>query len=330
MNESISAKFKRFYNTLDEFIEEDLAFLNKAYITIDFLIEKIFHDIELIDYIQYRFYYKRKVERRKFATHGELIRVIKACNNPEHKKIFDDKLLFNKSFNNYLGRAWISGKNKDKEEIKEFVNKHRKVFMKDPKGMFGKGIKILTNKDLTDELLDYIISSETLLEEQITQYEELSKFNESSVNSLRVVTLHTINDGIKVMAGVLRVGRKGKFADNFHHNGIASLIDINTGLVYTTGVDRNFERYVKHPDSDKEIVGYKVPKWDDIKCVVKKAASVYPDIRYVGWDVTIKDNGEIVLIEGNPGGDFDITQIPDQVGKWPLFEPYIEQIESGK
>lgn len=43
-----------------------------------------------------------------------------------------------------------------------------------------------------------------------------------------------------------------------------------------------------------------------------------------------KSSGEIVLIEGNPGADPDVTQIEDQVGKWPLYEPLLLEIESCK
>lgn len=331
MKESIKDKFKRFYKDIEKNLGKDISAWQKLKVTVDFLWERFRYDIELIDYIQYRFYYKKKMERRNFATHGELVRVIKACNNPEHRKIFDEKPLFNKYFNEYLGRKWLYAGDSDKMKIEEFLNDHEFVFVKDPKGMFGKGVELLDQESKKDPaLIDRIIAKKLLLEEKLTQCKELAEFNSTSINSMRVVTLNTLNEGIKVMAGVLRLGRDGKFADNFHHQGIASLIDIESGLVFTRGVDREWNRYTVHPDSKKAIVGFRIPRWEDIKKLLKKAALVYPDVRYIGWDVTIKEDGSIVLIEGNPGGDFDVTQIPDQIGKWPIFEGYIKEIEDAK
>lgn len=158
----------------------------------------------------------------------------------------------------------------------------------------------------------------------------MAAFNNTAVNTIRVVTLICADDSVRIMAAVLRLSRKGKFADNFHHDGIASLIDVETGIVNTTGVDRKWNRYTIHPDSRKPIVGFQIPRWFEVVDMVKKAARVHPEVRYVGWDVTIKSSGEIVLIEGNPGADPDVTQIEDQVGKWPLYEPLLLEIESCK
>lgn len=95
-------------------------------------------------------------------------------------------------------------------------------------------------------------------------------------------------------------------------------------------MDRKWNRYTVHPDSRKTIAGFQIPKWTNIVDTVKNAARVHPEVRYVGWDVTIKSSGEIVLIEGNPGADPDVTQIEDQIGKWPLYEPLLREIEKCK
>ena len=181
-----------------------------------------------------------------------------------------------------------------------------------------------------DVFYDKCKKDKILLEEVLTQNDELAAFNNSAVNTIRIVTLICADDSIRIMAAVLRLSRKGKFADNFHHDGIAALIDIETGLVNTVGVDRKWNRYTVHPDSRKSIVGFQIPKWSEILATVKKAAWVHPEVRYVGWDVTIKGNGEIVLIEGNSGADPDVTQVEDQIGKWPLYEPLLKDIEKMK
>lgn len=331
MAEGIFDKFRRLNKEIDRNIKKNPSFFLRTKIAIDFLLERFKYNIELIDYIQYGFYYRTKPGRRRFATHGELVRIIKACNNPESRKIFDNKPEFNKYFKDFLGRSWLNAKDADENEIEKFLKENKKVFGKVPDGMFGKGIEVFDQTTKIDSsLISRIKSNALLLEESLTQLEDMRAFNESSINSFRVVTLSTLNDGVKVMAAVFRMGRKGRYADNFHHDGIAALIDVETGIVYTPGLDRNQNRYVVHPDSKVQIVGFRVPKWQEIKDTVLKAARVIPDVRYVGWDVAIKEDGTIVLIEGNPGGDFDITQTPDQVGLWPKYEKYIVELEQNK
>ena len=53
----------------------------------------------------------------------------------------------------------------------------------------------------------------------------MARFNKSSVNTLRVTTLVCADGSVKVVTAVFRVGRQGKVADNFHHYGLAALID---------------------------------------------------------------------------------------------------------
>ena len=281
MNESVGQKFARLYDDIDKNIKTNPSIFLKTKISIDFLWEKFCHDIELIDYIQYRFYYKKRPERRRFMTHGELIRTIKACNNFESRVIFDQKPLFNKNFERFLGRDWLDASEASNEQIKKFLETHEKIFGKQPDGMFGKGIRVFKRDEIniSNDLLEEIKKNKLLLEENILQHPEIAEFNETSVNSLRIVTLNTLNDGVHVMAAVLRIGRNGRFADNFHHNGIASLVDIPTGIVCTRGIDREWNHYVLHPDSKKQIVGFTIPFWNEIIDFVKEAALVYPDVR---------------------------------------------------
>ncbi|MBB5144966.1 hypothetical protein HNQ35_000155 [Cerasibacillus quisquiliarum] len=165
-----------------------------------------------------------------------------------------------------------------------------------------------------------------IIEELIVQHNELSEFNPTSVNTLRVVTL-LCNDGkARVMTANLRVGNGEKYADNFHHNGIAALLDVNSGIVVTSGIDMNFNRYYVHPVTGKQIIGFKIPYWEKVIQTCKEAAHVTPSVGYVGWDVAIGKDGQIMIIEGNAAADPDISQMPDQIGKWPLYEKYIKKI----
>lgn len=330
--ESIVKKIKRFNEAIDNYINENMSIARKIILFVDFFYEYRFHGVYLQDYIQYEFYKKKAVERRNYIVFGRLLEIMHICNNPEHRYIFDEKPEFNKRFCQYIGRDWLNMKEAGREDFKKFLEGKSHIFVKDPAGMFGKGVDIIfVNKaGNVDAIYEKLKSRKVLCEEVLVQCSELAAFNESSANTMRIVTLICADGTVKIMAGVLRIGRKGKFADNFHHNGIAALIDVETGIVKTTGVDRDFRRYVIHPDSGKPIVGFQVPEWEKIIDTVKKAALVVPDMRYIGWDVAVNEKHEIVLIEGNPGADPDVTQIPDQIGKWNEFEPILREIKSLK
>ena len=110
MKESILQKFIRLFRDIDKEILPNANVLERIYIVFDFLWEKIKYNIELIDYVQYRFYFKRRIERDQFITHGKLLKIIKICNDPKSRIFFDQKPLFNQEFKDYLGRDWLDTK----------------------------------------------------------------------------------------------------------------------------------------------------------------------------------------------------------------------------
>lgn len=57
MKESILQKFIRLFRDIDKEILPNANVLERIYIVFDFLWEKIKYNIELIDYVQYRFYF---------------------------------------------------------------------------------------------------------------------------------------------------------------------------------------------------------------------------------------------------------------------------------
>lgn len=330
--ESIGKKINRFNESVDKYIDKNLSAGRRLRLFTDFLYEYRFHGVYLQDYIQYEFYKKKAVERKNYIVFGKLLDIMRICNNLEHRYIFDEKPEFNKKFSQYLGRDWLSMEETTLQDFNKFLNDKQQIFVKDPAGMFGKGVELIQIADIedTDLLYKKLKVRNALCEEVLIQCEETAAFNTTSANTMRVVTLIDTDGRVNIMAGVFRIGRKGKFADNFHHNGIAALIDVETGLVKTTGVDRDFNRYVVHPDSGKPIVGFRIPEWDQIVKTVTEAALIVPDMRYIGWDVAVDRNHNIVLIEGNPGADPDVTQIPDQIGKWPKFEVFLRDIKKRK
>lgn len=325
--EYITDHFKK-YNLLQKyFIEEDVGLLIKTYIIFDFIWCVLRYGCGINDYFQYKFFYKKSFDRKKFIVARKWKKIVIACNGKLKVEEFDDKSIFYQNYSEFLGRDWIDLSKAEYEEFREFVVKYPVSMYKIKDGSGGNGIGILDYNAISDLEQKYLElrAMNVILEELIIQNHEMSDFNPSSVNTLRVVTINT-GKTIEIMNAVFRCGNGKGCTDNFHHLGLAALIDIDTGIVYTQAIDKKNNRYIFHPSSNKQIVGFKIPYWENVLETVKRAADVNKNIIYVGWDIAIKNNGTICIIEGNSASDPDVVQMPDQIGKWNKYKNTITKI----
>ena len=106
------------------------------------------------------------------------------------------------------------------------------------------------------------------------------------------------------------MGNNGNFVDNLENGGIACSFDLETGKINGPGHTSALINYDKHPYTGVSFVGYALPYMEQIKALVKKAALVVPQIRYVGWDVCITEKGP-AIVEGNDYPAYDFPQLPD-------------------
>lgn len=311
---------------MENFVEEDLNFFQKILIVFDLGFNMLRYRAGITEYFQYHFYKKKHIDKKKYIVYKDRVHIDRICNDPKARLIFDNKAQFNTKFNDYIGRDWLEVSKSSFEEFNEFLLKYKSVIIKPIDASLGMGIHSINIDEVNNmqETYHKLKHENVLAEEIIKQNDEIAEFNPSSVNTLRVVTLIDDEGTVHIMTGNLRIGRGNRIADNFHHRGIASLVDVDTGIVKSTGIDGNDDRYVLHPVTGKQIVGFKVPYWKKVKETVIEAARVISDVKYVGWDVAIGKEGDICLIEGNPSANPDINQIPDQVGKKPLYKPFVK------
>ena len=76
------------------------------------------------------------------------------------------------------------------------------------------------------------------------------------------------------------------------------------------------------------IVGFQIPRWDEAKDFVRKAAQVVPSIRIIGWDVALSQDGW-VLIEANRAGEW-LTQEATHTGLRTKITPLLREFENGR
>lgn len=310
--------FSNFFNTLNDVHKKTGK--NKVYIFFDMIICGFKYQAGYIDYNLFEMYNMNGYERSTVITRGINNEIIKKYNDPEYMKIFNDKVKFNERFNKYLKRDWLELTGNNKKEFAKFCEKHPKFVAKPTKESCGKGVEIIdsTDKKIYDLYNDLYNNKQILVEEIAVQCKKLSDLHPDSINTLRVVTLKGT-----VVTALLRIGNNHNNVDNFNHEGLCVPIDIEDGIIKYQAIDKKGNLYEKHPITKKEIVGFKVPKWNEVKKICEQAALEIPQVGYIGWDVCVTKD-DICFIEANEFPGHDLYGLPphrtNNIGLLPKFQ----------
>lgn len=276
------------------------------------------------DYDLFEMYNLTDEERDTYITRGRNNDLIKKYNNPEYNHIFRNKVEFNTKFKDFVKRDFIPVNSSKKEDVIKFMKKHSIFMAKPVSGTCGKGIEKIDTHDYKnlDEVYDYLTREgmNYELEEVIKQCTEVSSIYPGSINTVRIVTI--VDEGIPyIICAYFRIGN-GKYVDNFNSGGMVAPVNEETGVVIDKAIDKKKNLYERHPATNEIIKGFHFPDWEKALEMVKKAALVVPEMRYIGWDVCFSDKGP-VLVEGNEYPGHDIYQLPEhthnKIGIWPKF-----------
>lgn len=265
-----------------------------------------------IDYETFRMYDMTAKERANVLTVAKNSQLVKELCDPAYTHFFDDKSDFYKKFDKYLKRGWFDIRQHSVEEFKTFLSDKEKVITKPLDLSCGRGIHMyIPERHDASKLYDTLMRQKAyLVEEVVEQCDEMNSLSRSSVNTVRLVTI--VNGSkVTIVAGCVRMSRGDKVVDNFNSGGLGAILDTNTGILVTDGYDKWRDTYVRHPATGTVIKGFKVPMWEEVKQLVKEAALVVPQVRYVGWDVAISKKYGPLLIEGNTFPGQDVTQYPE-------------------
>ena len=255
-------------------------------------------------------------------------------------------------------------KNEQFIKFKSFVSKHLVIFAKPNDGQCGKGIQKIDiisldsffekngieytkqstaskntkyekdklkndSDDLYTEkikaLFNYLCENKLyLIEEPIIQHDKMNLLNSSSVNTCRIVSLMNNKDEVTILASFIRIGNGVNVVDNFNSGGMTAKVDVESGKICESAINKEGKVFENHPLSGTKINGFEIPFFEEAKQMVCDAAKSSKNVRYVGWDVAITNNGPI-LVEGNQYPGHDIYQVAEKldessVGVWPRFK----------
>lgn len=218
--------------------------------------------------------------------------------------IFVDKIKFNNVFKDYIGRDFIDIRVAGADGLAGFIEGKDSVFAKVTDSYGGHGIEKIKDFVNIEQLYARLMENKQyLVEDAIIQNDVLNKINPYAVNNVRYATV--VKDGeVFIETSTLRL--------NTGDDPVISSMDVmvnvdEEGNLISDAYDEWFDTYVTHPDTGTVIKGMKLPFIPEAREMVKKAALLVPEVRYVGWDVAITQDGP-VLIEGNFYPSYGLTQ----------------------
>lgn len=178
----------------------------------------------------------------------------------------------------------------------------------------------VNSKNLTTiETLFNSYNKDFIVQEAIKQSKEMASLNPTSLNTIRIMTYWSEN-GIVPLFSVVRMGRAGSVVDNASAGGIYCGVNMDGSLKKYAYTLAPFTKHT-HTDSGVELQNFRVPQFDRLICKAVELHRYLPYVKFVGWDLTIDENDEIVIVEANAScpGLF-------QAATGPGFGDYTEEI----
>ena len=283
------------------------------------------------DYFVYEIWHRTPEEADAFINSPFRLLLARTFNQRKYTKLFNNKVLFNNTFNKYINRDWLYTGQCTLEDFTSFAKKHPRLLAKPTDGLMGRGIEIIAvgEKDI-ETVFKTCRDSKLIVEEIISNTGSINELNDTTINTVRICTLLDVHNEPNVVMAGIRVGRKDGVADNLNRGGLLALIDVETGKIISDGMDLGQVLYDKHPDSGTTFKGFQIPQWHKVIELAKDAARVVPQVKLVGWDIAITSDDKIEFIEGNHNPDLHMMQEPDQIGKKHLFQKYIDELNDSK
>ena len=316
--------YKRMDDLITYIAEENKV--KKAKVYFDFFVNAATRGIGYVDYLKGNYLNLSNEEKKNYLTKRNYVRLVKYLNKRGYQMIFHDKIVFNRIFKDYIGRDFIDIREVGYKGFKKFVTGKENVFAKKHNSFGGDGVKKvnLAGEDLKVLFNQLYNNKQYLIEDTLIQNEYLDWINPKAVNNVRLVTL--LKDGeVYVVFKTLRINAGSEEVISCHD--IYMTLD-DEGNVLGNVVDDECNIYKKHPVTGFKFKGAKIPHMDKALELVKSAAKLVPEMRWIGWDVAITEDGA-AIIEGNNYPSFGLHQFyllndGEEIGKYKKIKEILK------
>ena len=176
-----------------------------------------------------------------------------------------------------------------------------------------------SHKELSVKELFKLYKKDFIVQEFLEQSDIISSLNPSSLNTLRVVS-YLNNEGVHILASVLRIGKFGSTTDNFSTGGLFCGI-LENGRLKGKGYNPNGDILTK-TSTGILLEDCEIPNYKKVHEMAKSMHYIVPYFKIISWDIAINKNNMPVLIEYNTNKQ----GIDLQIAAGPLFGKFIDEI----
>ena len=278
------------------------------------------HQVSLSEYLhQFEFYKLSEKERSEFITRSEMraLSLKLRMMFPEYDHIellrFKEKFLARYSSLGYCHRRWLYMPDATFKQFADLVSS-TKCIAKPHDGSLGQGVEIIDKQDgpQLKELYDKLVQDKMVVEEYLRGCTAIQAFHPSSLNTVRFITFG-YKDKTIPFGALIRMGVGNMVVDNTHAGGIFAHVNIETGVIESEAVTTDGLRVSCHPDTNIPLIGFQIPKWDEITEFCLSAARQTKNI-ITGWDVVIRDDDQLEFVEANHRPDIQTMQSWFKIG----------------
>ena len=210
-------------------------------------------------------------------------------------------------------------------QAKSLLESEKRFVMK-PAIYSGEGVDIFfyerdENHDVDFQSLMKSYGSDYIVQDVADQHKTLASIHPESLNTIRIISF-LFRGEVHISSSILRMGVAGSRLDNVSAGGLACPIHPD-GRLGKEAMNQQSQWMTSHPGGTvfSEV---RIPSYERVLAAIRRAHKDIPHFRIIGWDFSIDQVGDPVLIEynGAPG--------MNQVSCGPLFgdltEPVLDTI----
>lgn len=244
-------------------------------------------------------------------------------------RFINENLLPKTIIKNINGFFYKANKVIDLEKALETCLNHETFVIKKSIGTFGgQSVRKIDLSNVVDKKksLSEIFDSyekDFIIQEVLIQNSQFSALNESSINTLRIMTFfNPIISEVIPLSTVLRMGRAGSFTDNGTAGGWVCRVD-KEGYLGNYAIDGFGNRYYKTDNGFEFNNEWKIPSYNSILETLIEEHKNIPHFKLISWDVVLDNNDSVKIIEFNAmGQELNFHQVLNG----PIFEPVFSDI----
>ncbi len=216
----------------------------------------------------------------------------------------------------------LEGESCHYDNIIDMLMALKMLFIKPISDGRGNGVSILkyndgayyidSKKQTRDGMIAFLKDrNDWILTEVAEQHRYSRTIYDKTYNTIRLITTKDPKTNMfNILFALHRIGTDSTIpVDNCSKGALVSKINLETGVLSAAKSLRTLDSYTVHPNSGAQIEGVHIPNWDMIKQKMLILSNKLPYLQFIAWDIIVKPDGEISVIEANNSSGVNIIQV---------------------